>query len=267
MKKMRIEYIDLRPPYSRDPGTLPVKRPRKYVVCHWGIEQMCHVYREMGSLPGWAFDLVTITDEDDGYIYTEEEGYQYYSFLERFTITESFHLGMSIKEVEDKNMKLSFDTKDVYSIRNAEEAKEFIGKKGYFGDSYENLESFIHSRMAEELGNVKTDFTYSVNQIFITEKTNMAYGLFLPAECVKDRKSGYIPYTAKTFEHMIGKVITYRDACDPDDTVKALVTAVEKDRDRVHLGANEYDFSDLFDDYELFDTKTRKWIPFGAKKE
>lgn len=76
-----------------------------------------------------------------------------------------------------------FDKKDIFTIVTAEEAKAYIGKQGYFGDSIQDLVREINEYGPDELAEVFPE--HNLHEVFRPQYYESSYGLFLPAEKVK----------------------------------------------------------------------------------
>lgn len=84
---------------------------------------------------------------------------------------------------------MTFDKKDVFTLVTAEEAKAYIGKQGYFGDSFQELERAIKETGSNELAEVFPD--EHIDRVFRPQDYKSAYslflyGLFLPSDKVKE---------------------------------------------------------------------------------
>lgn len=77
----------------------------------------------------------------------------------------------------------TFDKKDVYSWSNAEDAKKYIGKEGYFSNNFSALK--IKVRNCDELTVLKNIDSYGIC-CFNTDEHFEGFGLFLPADKVKE---------------------------------------------------------------------------------
>lgn len=74
---------------------------------------------------------------------------------------------------------LLFDKKDIFSWANCEEAKQYIGKKGYFADAFsKNIEDWKQSTL------IAIDDYSNTDMIFKSNITG--HGLFLPIDKVKN---------------------------------------------------------------------------------
>lgn len=84
---------------------------------------------------------------------------------------------------------MTFNKKDVFSLVTAEEARAYIGKQGYFGDSLQELERAIKETGSNELVEVFPD--ERIDRVFMPQDYKSSYslflyGLFLPADKVKE---------------------------------------------------------------------------------
>lgn len=83
-----------------------------------------------------------------------------------------------------------FDVKDVYSVLNAEEAREYVGTKGYFAYTLSSLKEKVLKNVVATLDDINQLQDYP----FITNGSQ--YGLFfLPVSKVKEiEKKKYRPF-------------------------------------------------------------------------
>lgn len=165
--------------------------------------------------------------------------------------------------------KLSFDTKDVISVLNVDDAEEYIGKEGYCSNTIYELQEAINNRSKCKLVNVVNrsgrPFTYEYH-----EDSGIIYdkaGLFLPANKVK-REKKWRPFTLEEFMEIfkVGDVITFRTK-DSNYHGKWLYTGCTIGRKspkiRLYLGTYMFSFQELFDEYEYLD-KNDNWNLFGV---
>ena len=76
----------------------------------------------------------------------------------------------------------TFDRKDVFSWNNAEEAKTYIGKTGYFNNDFESIKRVIELGDPVVLDRVDTNSIWCFKALGVS----LCFGLFLPAEKVKE---------------------------------------------------------------------------------
>ena len=76
----------------------------------------------------------------------------------------------------------TFYKKDVYSWSNAEEAKTYIGKTGYFSNDFDSLKRAIELGDPAVLDRVDTNSIWCFKVLGVS----LCFGLFLPAEKVKE---------------------------------------------------------------------------------
>lgn len=88
----------------------------------------------------------------------------------------------------------TFDRKDVYSWSNAEEAKQYIEKKGYFADSIVGLNSAIRNKKLYELAEVSNTDADMIDRVFRPFDSEMGFGLFLPIDKAKEDEKKYRPF-------------------------------------------------------------------------
>lgn len=164
----------------------------------------------------------------------------------------------------------TFDKKDVFSWSNAEEAKKYIGKKGYMSDSIFGLQEAINISRGYELKDIDKDICLC----FYRPQVNYGRGLFLPVDKVKEveEEKKYRPF--ETIEEFvktigdIGTIITYREKKEPSQEMRGIFTGYMWDRACrgwiLGLGATLYRLENLF---ELAEYKYKnEWQPFGVEE-
>ena len=152
------------------------------------------------------------------------------------------------------------------SCIDTDEAKQFIGKEGYFAGSllvYKNIDYFDKWTLTE----IKDD----ASQCFKDSRLGEWWDFFLPAEWVKNEPE-WRPYLIDEWlqEHNFGDMIEFRHKSIKRE-LTVMFTGQVREIDgtmRIILGANAYDFDELFEYYELMDkTNDGKfvWRPFGIE--
>lgn len=155
---------------------------------------------------------------------------------------------------------------------DTEEAKQFLGKRGYFNN---NLSRFCYLKNCTDA---------CLKNIFVQNETcfttirddypDTDYKYFLPAEWVKEieHKPEWRPYLIDEWlqEHNFGDMIEFRHKSIKRE-LTVMFTGQIREIDgtmRIILGAHAYDFDELFEYYELIDkTNDGKfaWKPFGVE--
>ena len=160
---------------------------------------------------------------------------------------------------------------------DTEEAREFIGKEGYFC-RYEYLFSD-----AKKMGNtsvlvqIKTEEPAPfVPQIAMKLDQFYGYEYFLPAEWLKPEKPEikWCPFTLNEFTERFAleigtRVFLMRSKTTPENQRRLLLTGILQDETLgsggVCLGGFYFTFSNLFDMFEVrFGEKD--WQPFGVEE-
>lgn len=159
---------------------------------------------------------------------------------------------------------------------DTEEAKKFIGEKGYFNH---NLSRFCYLKNCTPayLRNifVRSESCFEASRI---DWPNTDYKYFLPAEWVKPeepecKECKWRPFTldefVKRFDLEVGtRVFLIRSITTPVNQRRLLLTGIIQDKDPcvcgVYLGGCYFTFSDLFD---LYDVRfgQNDWQPFGVE--
>lgn len=170
-------------------------------------------------------------------------------------------------------MSKLFNKKDVISWSNCEEAKKYIGQEGYFGDSLESLEAQIRRQNLLKLGRIDASNAICFHTLERDEldfDTGSDECLFLPADKVKEvEEKKYRAF--KDFNEFkywtgkrVGSVIVYRDKLTNDE-IEAVITRSKLYENFVEIGAVEYTFKELFEQWEWL-SDGNEWHLFGVEK-
>ena len=166
---------------------------------------------------------------------------------------------------------------------DVEEAKQFIGKKGYFCDHRSGFTN-ISNLVEDVLRDITPDDNYC--EVYKTNCTSWEY--FLPKEWIKESEEKpekkYRAFSLNEFleRFKIGealyirfkrdkaeRVVVFTEYSTPphkddgNDTESVCLTGIEHHKSVVCLGMREYYLATLFDCYEYFDGK--EWQPFGTE--
>ena len=164
------------------------------------------------------------------------------------------------------------------SCIDTDEAKQFIGKKGYFaGDLsvYQKLDYFQTWALQEIKNNISRCFKDNV--------LNEHWNYFLPEEWVQEKEPEPVwkPYDLDTLREdkiLLGNTITFRRKTE--DNSARIITAIYNGKSEnsddlndseIVLGCEWFGFQRLFEDYEIFDnvygsSNVCKWRPFGYQE-
>ena len=164
------------------------------------------------------------------------------------------------------------------SCLDTEEAKQFIGKKGYFaGDLsiFKNLDYFDKWTLQE----IKDDPCRCFKDGCLGEW----WYYFLPEEWVQEQEPEPVwrPYDLDTLREdkmFLGDVVTFRRKTE--DGSARIITAIyngksensdDLDDSEILLGGEWFGFQRLFEEYEIFDSaygdsKICRWRPFGYQE-
>ena len=164
-----------------------------------------------------------------------------------------------------------FDKKDIFTPVNAGEARQYIGKKGYFASNLAELrkninsDSYILSDILND--NALARFMYGDNC------TNKVSELFLPANKVKQQepeKKWRAFEDANEFKIWVGKdlgnTITMKRKFIPTEMRSVLITELRPQGFIIGLGTCTYSYHELFEEYE-WQNPDNKWQPFGVCEE
>lgn len=163
---------------------------------------------------------------------------------------------------------------------DAEVAKQFIGKIGFFTDSLKDFCNLNKIKMSG-LQNVWLNDA----DCFITSVTGYKY--FLPEEWVKEKEPEPVwkPYDLDAWRNdnfRIGSAITFRikpkkEQDSKNTIVKTMIYLGREEHSNdlndifIYIGTIGYSFKYLFENYEIFDDKYEKpgcprWRPFGYQE-
>lgn len=154
---------------------------------------------------------------------------------------------------------------------DVEEAKQFIGKKGYFCDHRSGFKN-ISDLVEDVLRDITPDDNYC--EVYKTNCTSWEY--FLPEEWIKEPEEKpekkYRPYTKHEFLNKFecGKPINIRRKDDYINFFIETMPSVKIDNlsDDVHVRLFEgiFNLKRLFDEFEWQDSNGN-WHPFGIIDE
>lgn len=158
----------------------------------------------------------------------------------------------------------TFDKKDVITCVNAEDAKKYIGKLGYFANGlngFSNIDYFA----PYSLDNVQV----GIDKPFFYREKNFA--LFLPEDKVKEVKKEKKWRAFRTFEEFIlvlgtiGCHVRFRFKDDISNEFLALIVGFNYEAQTVTINNSIYSFKELFKKFEFY--KNQEWQPFGVLDE
>ena len=163
-----------------------------------------------------------------------------------------------------------FSKEDIFTPVNAEEARGYIGKKGYFASNLSELKKNINSD-SYILSDILDENTLA-RFMYVDKCTNMVFELFLPADKVKQPEpKKWRPFKGsaefiKTVGSNLGDVITISRKDLPIRIIsRVLVTEFRPQGFIVGLGTCTYSYRELFEEYEWLDREDR-WQPFGVEE-
>lgn len=159
-----------------------------------------------------------------------------------------------------------------------EQAREFVGKKCLFSNSFVNYKNIKeYEKFSQYTGflDVNDNFKYNCKEEspFINKNDGYCYDLVLPWEWVeKTNTTKFIPYTLDTWQYEFGPgdIVFFRgkkDTCKDGTLYKCMYLGyLEQDnRILVILGPWLFSFDELFKLYEI--NRIGRWEPFGRKVE
>lgn len=150
-----------------------------------------------------------------------------------------------------------------------EEAKQFVGKKGYFSN-YLN----VYTNLCNMQEGVLWSLDEHHGEAFVEEYAKWKF--FLPAEWVKEPEKKYRPLSFKEFWRLFDfcdGVCFRRKGQDTAEFSMFLGYEIDSDGNRdeipgegkVNLGGNRYTLAELFEYYEM--KLDDEWQPFGKECE
>lgn len=158
---------------------------------------------------------------------------------------------------------------------DTEEAREFIGKEGYFAEYLTEFTTIVRYMKRAML----TEIDEEGQRCFKDAADGDYWDYFLPAEWVKPeepecKECKWRPFTldefVKRFDLEVGiRVFLIRYKTHPEHQKRLLLTGLIHDKDPglcgVCLGGFQFTFSDLFD---MFDVRfgEKDWQPFGVEE-
>lgn len=170
--------------------------------------------------------------------------------------------------------KRIIEGKKPLSCLETEEAKQFIGKEGYFADC---LAVFT------DAGRNKKSMLTAIDekaQSCFKDADGVRWDYFLPAEWVREKEPEPVwkPYDLDSWQndYNMGRIITFRYAAIPHDVYTVFYHgkreySADLNKTAILLGNEWYNFQKLFDEYEIFDNKYSddnlcRWRPFGYQE-
>lgn len=182
----------------------------------------------------------------------------------------------------------NFNIEDVFCFNDTEQAKQYIGKKGYYADYIEQLDEFIENKKHNHIGTLYSIDTNKADTLehFIIScdfDYHCPYNYFLPLEKVKkteptEKKLKWRP--CKDIEELedllncdflafVGRVLELKDKSTGATIIVGITGTEELPIDigsiySICLGNGQvYSFADLFDKFEI--NVNDKYQPFGVK--
>jgi hypothetical protein len=151
---------------------------------------------------------------------------------------------------------------DILTCVDVEEAKLYIGQKGYFAD---HLDAF------EDLNGINKCRDFDVLVRFDEWELpfvagNIHWRYFLPEDRLKPAEKKYRPFTVEEFTRRIGDVggcVRYRFK-DDSEVFRSVITEIRETSGFVMLGNSLISVERLLSDFEYYDNGT--WKPFGMEE-
>lgn len=169
-----------------------------------------------------------------------------------------------------------FDIKDVFSWSNAEDAKQYIGKEGYFADNLNDLQECVSNNNFQTLFSLDLDPETDVDSIFSITEIDYKYALFIPVDKVKEVEEPKKWRTFKTIEEFfdiynknVGSLITYRIKSNPLREITTSIMGYIKEanrEDQLQIGVATLQLSTWHEVMEIWNEDEESWQPFGIKE-
>ena len=158
----------------------------------------------------------------------------------------------------DKRIKSKLDILTCFDI---EEAKQFIGQKGYFSDFIENYQN-LACRCYGTLIEIK-DGTYT----FECDAAAQYWRYFIPESELLPKEKKFRPCTLDDFGLNIGDLIKFRRKDNHNYEICTMYMGYLKYDGTVKVLLGQcYSFEELFNEYEWFDRDSNTWEMFGAEQ-
>ena len=169
-------------------------------------------------------------------------------------------LDSRIKSIDDIQTILHYDV-------------DCIGSKGYFFDEFVQTTDLSKCRYGEllviDLDKDKHDLCFKAE---LKNENTSFFRFFIPESLLKPVGKKYRPYTIKDFEKAFlndefDDFIIFRDKHDHGNvyTMRYNGNYVRGKYEYICLGAKNYSFESLFENYEVADYDGN-WQPFGVKE-
>lgn len=153
---------------------------------------------------------------------------------------------------------------DILTCFDIEEAKQFIGQKGYFSD-FLSLYDCLDDRTYDVLTKVDDN-----SKPF---KADLYWRYFIPeSRLLEVKKKKYRPYTMQEFKSTftIGQPIKHREKGMEGYEIYVTLLGYRykgKASPRIYIGNFTYSLDGLFVSYEWQDPDTGDWKPFGVEED
>lgn len=166
----------------------------------------------------------------------------------------------------------TFDRKDIFSWSNAENAKQYIGKEGYFADSLKELQECVSNDNFYTLFSIDLDPKTDVDSIFSITEIDYKYALFIPADkVIKVKEKKWRAF--RTYDELkengliLGLHLPYRRKDNIKQRNVGIITCFQlvDNELKISIGPNTFSLNQLFNEYERYDEL--EWKPFGVLEE
>lgn len=176
----------------------------------------------------------------------------------------------------------NFDIEDVFGFDDTEQAKAYIGKKGYYADHIEKLDDYIENKShIDTLYSI--DKSYDIYRFIVGSSYDYSgyYTYFLPLDKVKNTEQVEKEVKYRPIKNMFELTdIMYgeernREVISTGDLMtlerkkdrfrfRILITQLEYENDFKLVSINDKTLKNLFDDYNVMNVNGI-FVPFGVE--
>lgn len=175
-------------------------------------------------------------------------------------------------------MKLELDRRiesltDIFNFSDVQNAKEFIGQKGYFTNCIYFLKDIQLCKYGTLINVYTESFSYNV---FRRKEDGAYWEYFIPESFLKSTEQKYRPFTLEEFKGLfpIGQPIKFRrkkmEGCERYLVLNGYIHERYNDNDQtityIELGSGGYTLQELFEEYEWQDADYEEFKPFGVEE-
>lgn len=173
-------------------------------------------------------------------------------------------------------MKLELDKRieslsDIFNFSDVQNAKQFIGQKGYFTNNiygFGNIQSCLYGTLIHVFPN-----NCFPNNIFRRKEDGAYYEFFIPESFLKPKEKKYRPYTLEEFQKIftIGQPIKFRFiGINTEKTLLLIGYEIFYEDNNpetyILIGYETFKLDELLEEYEWQEPGSNVWKPFGVEE-